>query len=86
MSWAQWYEKNTDVDGFRFQEAEAVPAWFIKDFVQSTSDVPAESGRKMAETECEYIHKDIFAVGDFWHWNVDYLNGYIKAADNDIYV
>ena len=23
-------------------------------------------------------------MGDFWHWNVDYLNGYIKATDDQV--
>ena len=84
MSWAQWYEKNTDVDGYRFQEAEAIPAWFIKDFVAAVSDIPVTSRKKTTEDAPEFIHKDIFAVGDFWHWNVDYLNGYIKATDDQV--
>lgn len=82
MSWAQWYEKNTDVDGFRFQEAEAIPAWFLKDFVQYTSDVPVTSGKKGEDPS--YVHKNIFAVGDFWHWNVDYINGYIGGTDGTV--
>ena len=83
MAWAQWYEKTTDVDGFRFQEAEAIPAWFVKDFIEATSDVPVAAKKKGADEAPEYVHKDIFAVGDFWHWNTEYLNGYIKATDNE---
>ena len=83
MAWAQWYEKTTDVDGFRFQEAEAIPAWFVKDFIEATSDVPAAAKKKGTDEAPEYVHKDIFAVGDFWHWNTEYLNGYIKATDNE---
>lgn len=83
MAWAQWYEKTTDVDGFRFQEAEAIPAWFVKDFIEATSDVPVAAKKKGADEAPEYVYKDIFAVGDFWHWNTEYLNGYIKATDNE---
>jgi alpha-amylase len=84
MNWAQWYEKNTDVDGFRFQEAEAVPGWFVRDFVQYASTVPKNTGTKKNtdDSQTEYIHKDIFAVGDFWHWNSEYINNYIKSTDN----
>ncbi len=69
MSWAEWYEKNTDVDGFRFQEAEQIPGWFIKDFV----DAAANAGE---------AYKEIFAVGDFWHWNCNYINDYIQSTEN----
>lgn len=68
MEWAEWYEKNTEVDGFRFQEAEAVPGWFIKDF----ADAAANAGEE---------YKNIFTVGDFWHWNVNYINDYIASTD-----
>lgn len=68
MTWAEWYEKNTDVDGFRFQEAEAVPGWFVKDFVMAASG----AGEK---------NKDLFTVGDFWHWNVGYINDYIDSTE-----
>jgi len=79
MAWAQWYEKTTDVDGFRFQEAEAIPAWFVKDFIEATSDVPTAAKKKGADEAPEYVHKDIFAVGDFWHWNTEYLEFAIPA-------
>lgn len=82
MNWAQWYEKNTDVDGFRFQEVEAIPAWFVNDFVQAASSIPVVTRKKTDGGGPECINKDIFSVGDFWHWNVDYINGYIKATDN----
>lgn len=68
MAWADWYEKNTDVDGFRFQEAEAVPGWFLKDFAAVASGA-GESA------------KEIFTVGDFWHWNVGYINDYIDSTE-----
>lgn len=78
MTWAQWYEKTTGVDGFRFQEAEAVPGWFVRDFVQAAADASVASVKDGEEDSC----KNIFAVGDFWHWNVDYLNGYINETEN----
>ncbi len=68
MSWAAWYEKNTGVDGFRFQEAEMIPGWFIKDFVSAAANSDEE-------------YKDIFSVGDFWHWRSDYINDYIASTD-----
>lgn len=68
MAWAEWYEKNTDVDGFRFQEAEAIPGWFVKDFAMAASEASEET-------------KDIFTVGDFWHWNVGYINDYIDSTE-----
>ena len=55
----------------------------MKDFIEATSDVPAAAKKKGADEAPEYVHKDIFAVGDFWHWNTEYLNGYIKATDNE---
>ena len=83
MNWAAWYETMTGVDGFRFQEAEYVPGWFIKDFSlaaahaeKSKVDIEAEQGVKAADEP-----KNIFVVGDFWHWNKDYLNGYIDSTE-----
>ena len=83
MNWAAWYETMTGVDGFRFQEAEYVPGWFIKDFSlaaahaeKSKVDIEAEQDVKAADES-----KNIFVVGDFWHWNKDYLNGYIDSTE-----
>jgi alpha-amylase len=46
--------------------------------------VPKNTGTKKNtdDSQTEYIHKDIFAVGDFWHWNSEYINNYIKSTDN----
>jgi alpha-amylase len=71
MTWAAWYEKNTQVDGFRFQEAECVPGWFIKDFAETAAHADGD-------------YKDIFTVGDFWHWNCNYINDYIASTDNTV--
>ncbi len=71
MDFARWYEKNTDVDGFRFQEAEAVPGWFIKDF----AEVAAQERNDK---------KPVFTVGDFWHWNCNYINDYIASTDGTV--
>lgn len=69
MAWAKWYEDVTGVDGFRFQEAEKIPGWFIRDFAEAASNAGEEE-------------KEIFTVGDFWHWRCDYINDYIASADN----
>ena len=61
MAWAKWYENVTGVDGFRFQEAEKIPGWFIRDFAEAASNAGEEE-------------KEIFTVGDFWHWRCDYIN------------
>ena len=42
MTWAKWYEDVTGVDGFRFQEAEKVPGWFIRDFAEAASNAGEE--------------------------------------------
>ena len=100
MNWAAWYETMTGVDGFRFQEAEYVPGWFIKDFSlaaahaeKSKVDIEAEQGVKAADGSDGDVDgsstdngsadepKNIFVVGDFWHWNKDYLNGYIDSTE-----
>ena len=100
MNWAAWYETMTGVDGFRFQEAEYVPGWFIKDFSlaaahaeKSKVDIEAEQGVKAADGSDGAVDgsstdngsadepKNIFVVGDFWHWNKDYLNGYIDSTE-----
>ncbi len=66
MAWAAWYAKETGVDGFRFQEAEKLPGWFIKDFVENAN---------------EAAEANLFAVGDFWQYRVDYLNNCINGAE-----
>ena len=44
MTWAKWYEDVTGVDGFRFQEAEKIPGWFIRDFAEAAFE--CRRGRK----------------------------------------
>lgn len=71
MIWAAWYEKNTDVDGFRFQEADCIPGWFLKDFTIAAANASDD-------------HRNLFTAGEYWHWNRDYINGYIGSTDNTI--
>ena len=58
-----------ELSGMTETEAEKIPGWFIRDFAEAASNAGEEE-------------KEIFTVGDFWHWRCDYINDYIASADN----
>lgn len=66
-SWGKWYLEFTGVDGFRLDAVKHISYDF---FVNWLTYLRKESG------------KELFAVGEYWHSNVDVLSNYIKNTKN----
>ena len=64
--WGNWYLKETNIDGFRLDAIKHIKFDFFKDWLKSM--------RKNSD-------KDLFAVGEYWTWNIECLKYYLKQCD-----
>ena len=62
-TWGRWYVNLTNIDGFRLDAVKHISYGF---FVEWLEFLRKETG------------KEIFAVGEYWHSNVDVLLNYLK--------
>jgi len=65
----KWYVKETMPDGFRLDAVKHISAEFYRDYLAYM--------RK--ET-----HKELFAVGEYWHADLGHLTGYLDAVDHSM--
>lgn len=61
--WGEWYVNETGVDGFRLDAVKHISYHFYKEWLPKINEVTG---------------KDIFSVGEYWHWDVNKLNKYIE--------
>ena len=66
VRWGKWYTEFADLDGFRLDAVKHINKYFYKDWLKQVE---------------EATDKDLFAVGEYWHWNVDLLQDYIAATE-----
>lgn len=66
--WGKWYLDFTHVDGLRLDAVKHIKASFYKNWIQKL--------RK--------DHKDLFAVGEYWHGDVQYLLHYLSEVDYSV--
>ncbi len=66
--WGKWYTKEADLDGYRLDAVKHMNKYFYKDWLRA---MKADSG------------KELFAVGEYWHWDVNVLQDYIKATEGE---
>ena len=66
VRWGKWYTEFADLDGFRLDAVKHINKYFYKDWLKQVE---------------EGTGKDLFAVGEYWHWNVDLLQDYIAATE-----
>ncbi|MEO1683893.1 MAG: alpha-amylase [Cyanobacteria bacterium J06631_12] len=69
MRWGEWYVDTTGIDGFRFDAVKHVRAGFFPDWLKNTR---------------KYSGKRLFAVGEYWSYEVEALHHFIKVTDGDV--
>jgi alpha-amylase len=63
--WGEWYVDTTGVDGFRFDAAKHVAADFFQEWLDHL---------------CHYAQKDLFAVGEYWSYDVEALHYFLEST------
>lgn len=66
LNWADWYIKETGVDGFRLDAIKHINYHFIKKLVSSVR---------------ENDRPDFFVVGEYWKADYDTMHGYLEEID-----
>jgi alpha-amylase len=69
LNWGEWYVDLTDIDGFRFDAVKHVQAGFFPDWLQHVR---------------QYTGKRLFAVGEYWSYQVDALHHFIEVTGGDV--
>ena len=64
--WGNWYLEETNIDGFRLDAIKHIKFDFFKDWLKAIRE---KSG------------KELFAVGEYWTWNIECLKYYLKQCD-----
>jgi alpha-amylase len=67
--WGEWFVDTTDVDGFRFDAVKHVKAEFFRDWLNHVS---------------HYAQKDIFAVGEYWSYDVEALHSFLETTNGRV--
>jgi alpha-amylase len=67
--WGEWINDTTKVDGYRFDAVKHVSAEFFQDWLQHVRN---------------YAQRDLFAVGEYWSYEVDALNHFIAATEGKV--
>lgn len=66
VKWGEWYVNTTGVDGFRLDAVKHIPASFYRDWLYKVR---------------EDTKRELFAVGEYWHWDVNALTGYLNSIN-----
>lgn len=64
--WGEWYIDTTGVDGFRFDAVKHVKAGFFREWLDHVS---------------HYAQRDLFAVGEYWSYDVEALHSFIETTN-----
>ncbi len=67
--WGEWFVKLTNVDGFRFDAVKHVDHTFFSDWMNAVS---------------ARANKDLFAVGEYWSYEVEALEHFIDTTNGRI--
>lgn len=67
--WGEWYVDTTNVDGFRFDAVKHVAAEFFQEWLEHVR---------------HYAQRDLFAVGEYWSYEVEALHYFIQATDGKV--
>ncbi len=67
--WGEWYMDTTGVDGFRFDAVKHVSAEFFREWMDHVS---------------HYAKRDLFAVGEYWSYDVEALHSFIETTDGKV--
>ncbi len=69
--WGEWCNDTTHVDGFRFDAVKHVAAEFFQEWLEHVRN---------------YAKRDLFAVGEYWSYEVDALNHFIDMTDGKVHL
>jgi alpha-amylase len=69
--WATWYYDSIGLDGVRFDAVKHVEANFFPDWLKHLRN---------------HAKRRIFAVGEYWSYNVEALHAFIAATDGDVHL
>lgn len=67
--WGKWYTELADLDGYRLDAVKHINKYFYKDWMRAMKEAAG---------------KDLFAVGEYWHWDVNQLQDYISATEGEV--
>jgi alpha-amylase len=67
--WGEWYMDTTNVDGFRFDAVKHVSAEFFQAWLEHVRN---------------YAKRDLFAVGEYWSYEVEALHHFIESTDGKV--
>jgi alpha-amylase len=69
--WGEWCLDTTGVDGFRFDAAKHISAYFFRDWIEHVS---------------HYAQKPLFGVAEYWSYDVEALHYFIATTNGKISV
>jgi alpha-amylase len=67
--WGEWHHDLTNADGYRFDAVKHVSAEFFQHWLEHLRN---------------YAKRDIFAVGEYWSYEVEALNHFIATTDGKV--
>jgi alpha-amylase len=67
--WGEWFYDTTNVDGFRFDAVKHVSAAFFQEWIEHVRN---------------YAKRDLFAVGEYWSYEVDALHHFIEKTNGKV--
>ena len=65
--WGEWYLDTTGVNGFRLDAMKHIGSSFYRNWLPKMRE---ETG------------KELFTVGEYWHWDVNHLESYLDRVNN----
>ncbi|BAZ09324.1 glucan 1,4-alpha-maltohexaosidase [Calothrix sp. NIES-4071] len=67
--WGEWYLDTTGVDGFRFDAVKHVSSHFFLEWLEHVRN---------------YVQREVFAVGEYWSYNVEALHHFITVTKGKV--
>jgi len=67
--WGEWYVDTTGIDGFRFDAVKHVSARFFLEWLEHIR---------------QYAKRELFAVGEYWSYEVEALHHFIESTDGKV--
>lgn len=67
--WGKWYTETAQLDGYRLDALKHINKYFYKTWIRNMKEAAG---------------KELFAVGEYWHWDVNVLQDYISASEGEM--
>lgn len=76
IQWGKWYTEVASLDGYRLDAVKHINKYFYKDWIRMQQAAINEKDGDKA--------RDLFAVGEYWHWDVNVLQDYINSTEGEV--